>query len=281
MRNALKSYKQALIYSLASYRVWASIYLVGLVFSYLIYAPIISSMESILGHSSSVKDLSENFDVNIIMDMLYDHGELPGIWLSLLFLIIALQLVFQNLVVGGIINLFRTGNKSIARFFEAGIRYLISNIIVSIAFVVLLALTVLILFLVFSRGDIHIFNLENECLLIHRAYIMGIVLVLFLVFWAMFRDVSRAYILISKEKNVFQNMLQSARRFFKPQCVWIGIFDLALLLLLFAVYYLLLGIFGLGTGALPLLILTQVYVWLKLILRMARLGAIYKTANNF
>jgi len=279
MRNALKTYKQSLKYGFSCYWVWLSIYFVGLIFSYLLYAPIISSLESILGQSSAFKVLAESFDVNIIMDMLHDHGEALGLWLSLMLLILALQLFFQNLVVGGIVNLFKTGSKSIAGFFEAGIRHLVSNIIISTVFIILLAITILILFLFFSRGDIHILNLETECLLIHRAYLMGIILLLSLVLLGMFRDLSRAYMVIIEEKNVLQNMLQSLKRFFKPNFLWIGLLDFLMLLLLFAGYYFLMASFDTGSGAIPILILTQVFVWLKLMLKMARLGSIYKTAD--
>ena len=138
MRTVLSSYKSSIISALGSWRIWLMLYAIQLLFVYLVHLPLLFWLRSILDDSLAMSQLAESFDLNIIMDLLHEQGSGIILWLILSLITFVFFFFFQNLVVGGILSLYRSPGKSIAAFYFAGIRYFVKNKFLSLSFLALL-----------------------------------------------------------------------------------------------------------------------------------------------
>ncbi len=286
--NAITAYKEAWKAVWKTRKMWLLLYGVSFLLALLSAMPLQGFMADNLGNSLALNQSLPGFNYGFIGDVMNEYGDVISLVLnqSLAFAIcFFLATVF---CLGGILSIFKQEEIEYngAIFWQGCSRYFWRLLRLSIYFLFFHLLLFGIFasaYLAYTNG-LNPFETESETLWINTFHIMAPIYLLFATFLFMVHDYAKLHVIHSNRILLTVPILEAFRLVFRNLIKFFSLYLLNILTFLsfFGIYFLLKNSFlanSFGTITL-LFLLTQVFVMLRVALKLLNLGGVTLMYKN-
>lgn len=273
MKNILLSYRRGLICARYNWKLILLLYLMNLFMMFIAMGPMSNLMKRVLGHSMELDTFSKGFNYTTFMDLINNSGDAFGISISAMFAMFipyALWIVFSS---GGIIEVAKTYSvrSSLFLFWKGAATYFFRFFRLTIYVLIINGLIGFILFKIFMKDGLSPFDFDSEQILISRFWLLSAIFIFLGFFITSFRDLTKVIIGHHDELFITQSLKESFFRIFKPRFMFLSLLNIAVLLLLFAVYLVLKKLTGQSfwVG----IVVAQIFLLFRMAYRIVRVAS--------
>ena len=260
----LKSYRSAFGSGLKSYRIIIFLFAVHVIFSYIFYNPLSKTIDSIFGNTFAAEELAQEFDYDLIADLLNQQGLSISIIISSFIIALAIYMLWSAFSAGGLNYVYKEKHFRINTFLKGGGMHFFKNLRLNVYLFIVYTVLLILMFLFFKKDGLNVLNMDSEVFLIRRFWMLIIIFTIIAYIVSIFRDIVRSKIVTEKEQYLYKTSLGSFGQLKKLSFYLLSLTNLAFLAVCLLLYKL--------TGnLLPIFLLSQVMIVLRIFYRMVRL----------
>lgn len=259
---------------------WMMIYFFNLAYCFLAVFPIRSWLKSAFGDSPNLDKLANEFDLNIFMDLLRENASITSVAFPLIFIAVILYFLWINFFIGGVLKSYAEDRFNMSNFFAASIRYFFQNVRLSVYIILFYALVLVLAFMFFKKDGLHVLDIEDENNLIFRFQYLTTIIFTLAFFIGIFKELVRVDIVRYNRQWFPKSMVYAFWNMLKPDNLLLAFINLIFLVLVVVLHYLIVRSAFLNDHFILMIIISQLLLIFRMILKITRLGSFYKLNVN-
>jgi len=271
--NIAKAYIGGFQQSLRSPRMILILYTVNILTALILALPFMNTLKASFGHSGIVENLVNDFDYTTFSNLMFYSGEgiyaiLAGIkWLVLAYFIISIFLT------GGILRTLNKEKFSTSTFFAGSAYNFFRFLLLSVIMIITQIILALLVYIPMSLIIDSIYpSVSSEITLYYVVFIAIFIHLLLFLLAAMIGDYAKFYLVLEDSFNIFKGFWKGVRyvftNFFKTYSLYFILFILPAAFMYLYLYLEKDIKMATGIGILIAFILQQVFIILRVILRV-------------